>query len=163
MQIEVKTEKGKVLFVGLEKVDREITINGVITTFRYKDKSFRLPSKFKDLGLASQMTEEMAAEICQCSKHEMWWRDYDYKKEFKIKFKDVRSFTFKTALESFHSLMRANEVYTENPFGEEPSHYNYQNDDCETDLNEFYSDLKQWQEAQSRTSPEWIVIQILEG
>lgn len=54
-----------------------------------------------------------------------------------------------TALESFISSIEASGYHWgENP---EPSHYDYSNDDCETDFAQYYLDHDKWQEAESRT------------
>lgn len=97
-------------------------------------------AKHELIGPVSSITEEQAKRITPLYFNEysgIWAKD--------------------TALESFHSWLKANHIYTDNPYGKEPTDTCSDIFSVQDDYNKRY---KQWSEAQKRTG-NWVLLKLL--
>jgi len=124
---------------------------------RNYDWDTRSESKIELIGKTFQLTEEQCAQIVN-SFIEIEYPDYG------SPFGIVNYPDGDTAKESFHSLLEANKVYKENPYGsKEPDLSDY---DIRNASQDYVSSLgveislnkDQWQESQSRTMPNSVIL-----
>ncbi|WP_079242621.1 hypothetical protein [Chryseobacterium indologenes] len=89
-----------------------------------------------------ELTEDIAKGFLHQSLHTGLFAHY-------VKDIPVNTYCYKTALEAFDAVIYAYGYH----WGEkpEPSHYDYQNDDCETDFTQYYLEHEKWEKYQSRT------------
>lgn len=153
---EIQTPAGKILCVKVpigsynHYIDKSGNINYQWDN-HVKEGSYMLLggySKWQILNTASKLTEEQAKEIVEYGIG--YYRDYSAK-EFNL-------MCFDTALESFKSLMTAEGIYTENPYGDKPG---YIEENGQFDANEIeYLNQEariKWQQAEENTG-EWLIL-----
>lgn len=106
-------------------------------------KAVELPHVYDSLGLLSGITEEKLEGIMP--------KKVEYFRAIKLwQFKDYNdkhisynTYVYDTALESFQSLLQKLEVYTVNPYGQNP-------ENGENDEDKFWQHASKWQQAQQR-------------
>lgn len=103
------------------------------------------PGQWQVFSLASAMTEELSAQMCECI---VWiYRDYSYSKGY--------IFNIKLAIESFPTLMSAHGMYLKNPLGERPVFFTNSNSDLSSS-NWRELDAK-WQSCEDKVS-EYVIL-----
>lgn len=141
---------GTWLFVKVPKGADDITTNNSQDN-RYQLYEFEdlPPGRWQIFSLASAMTEELAAQMCNVFLNHLNQFSSDPYKAF-----------CDTALESFATLMAAHEMYTKNPLGEGPEregkkdlHY------IEAGIRnlKFNNRVDEWQSYESKVS-EYIIL-----
>jgi len=152
----IKTTKGTFILVEVPKGSSEFHIkkrdNGIIAlSYFIETRGFiDLPAgNYELIGNPFEFSEEQWMEIVHYFKYSGLYQNYN-----------DGNFAFKTATESGQSWLRANKIYRENPLGEKPNHYDYSDDDCQTDWTQFYIDEKEWQSAQEKVS-EWVILKVI--
>jgi hypothetical protein len=150
MQIEVNIESGTYLFVAVPK---QIIDYGKIGKnlffgigFPYSEKTVKIEYDFNIIGLISQITEEQAENICEFIK-DKGFEDYQEKNAVCL-----------FVLDSFQSLLKANNIYTVNPYGSEKPETN---SDIWAIRDNYTRYGVIWQEAQKTVSEEWLIIKII--
>ncbi len=164
MQIQIETKKCNLTAVKIPKGFTEFELYGIDRIFVIlkmidKDKPMRLdnlitisnnrPENWHDkitiIGLLTEIKEEIAKTIVEKTEA---WRYINYTS--KIRYCD-------TALESLQSLLKSNDVFSVNPYGERPKAKRI---DQQTFNPENYHELKRWDEAQNNVG-EWLLIKII--
>jgi len=153
MQQEIKLNGKTLLFVGLPKEAKNINVIGFMLHFDINDyvdsHSFKkIPSKgFELVGIHPNLTEEQAKTIMPgistAQLDGVWYSVGEGEK-----------YCYPTAKEAFNSLMQREKLYTVNPYGQHPDKWKYLSEAMH--LKEY--DVKQWQEAEQRTFPQWAVL-----
>jgi len=118
-------------------------------------KPIELPFKAEIIALSTEITEEQARELVPI---ENLYEDWDgikcaYKNHLPF---DVlkSSGLFETALESFNSLMQANQCFSVNPYGETKPFVSIFDDNENSSAKER---RWKWQEAEANTGPHLIL------
>lgn len=119
------------LAVKIKAKSREVVmLNGdfyLKSNYDFGSIAEKLPYQCEFICLASEMTEEVAKGLVELSDDE---NCLDFYKCYDTTIRRSNGITsqtiaFATALESFHSLMEANEMYLVNPMGKEPIVYEF--------------------------------------
>lgn len=105
--------------------------------------------KYELLGIAHDLTEEVWRKIVKTN--------FRFNIKYNTLFLDYSTmhFKFKTATESGLSMLRANEIYDVNPYGEECRSYSEVIDGA--DVFELKEDMDNWTKAQQNTG-KWVVL-----
>jgi len=156
MQVEHKTEKGTVLFVKVPDDAKDFVyfddedmpylsylikdFSGWLTDRKY----LKVCNGFQLIGLTSEVTEEQAKMMVPLIKRVYGQSYYDYTVKFKVGYGYVG-----TALESFKSFIKDNEIYEVNHLGEKPAE-TFNHPDWEYKRSD-------WNKAQE-TVGKWIVL-----
>lgn len=93
---------------------------------------------WKFIGKTSVITEDQAREVVDGT---MWLINGSY-------------------IETLRSLMQAERLYTENPFGNEKPKKIFHTQEWNPNRVTYEESIKQWQEAKSRTFPDWLIIKV---
>lgn len=140
----IKTDKSTLLVIEVSEVTRNVVLftNEIGYYADGKNKYTKLPQgNWQLLGRLPDITENEWKVVVD---------DYDNGYFY---YPDGYKDTCDTATESGLSLLQANEVYFDNPFGDEPKITSGEYDDNgfgDIDKYQFKRDLKSWQEAQSK-------------
>lgn len=149
----IKTEKATILLLMLPEDAKYIDVrNGVVyydTDFKEGEFTLLPQGNWQPLGFTKEVGEEVAKEVVGRDKRgfKYYWKDNGFV---------PRGFNsvFETALEAFHSLLQANEVYLVNPYGKTKPYYDLD----EATMYEY--ELEQWQQAQQNTG-NWYILKKL--
>ncbi|EFK36832.1 Uncharacterised protein [Chryseobacterium gleum] len=144
-QLEITTNK-RLLIVEFPEMPEVYKYHKEFIFFKFKkeneynDGAIRVGfEKIKEICKGSDLTEDIAYEIVD-GFDLGYFVDYNHH--------NPRAYKL-TALESFISAIQSkNYHWGDNP---EPSHYDYSNDDCETDFAQYYLDHEKWKKSESRT------------
>lgn len=166
-QVQLTTSKGTYLFVGVPEDKDPEQIALAIKAVREAGNGIPINATLDPVCFLSQITEEQAdgivdkivlrASVGAFSVNKPFYRNYmaGMDKQYKE--------SFVTALESLSTLLKANAIYTENPYGEEPDvHAINPGTVTDEDIDTFHELYDKWQTAQHTTSKEWLVIKINE-
>lgn len=103
---------------------------------------------FEPLGLATEITEDQANIVVETVK------PHGCKGTYYKEYSNTRPF-YSTAIQSMQSLLKANKIYSVNPYYEPEIQY-YMSDSAFT-MSEYRSDLNKWQEAQQHVK-NWFLL-----
>lgn len=175
MTHEINTSKGKFLFVGVPegtKISKGYARELKPYVLKFKDNDIVLFQEYFNrtigngevVSLLSTITEDQARGVVE-NIHQ-WHKDYMSTADGN----DKPVFTFDNAIESLHSLMRAERLYTVNPIGSEPDEDDFERHELpiffepreeQKELNLRKDRIeREWQQAQSRTFPDWLIIKV---
>lgn len=141
MQKEIQLTDKTLLVVGLPKEAKNINVIGFLLHYDIEDyvdmHSFKkLPSKgYELLGIYPELTEEQVRMVVEAN-------EIGEYKSYKEHFTNPYFFGYKTALESFQSLMEREQCYTVNPLKFDPTGIT----------------TGEWQEAQQRTFSKYAIL-----
>lgn len=148
----IKTDKAEVLVCelpeGIDDIDNDVFVNNFGNHIRYWDKGkdylIDLPDgNWQLLGRLPDITEYKADQVVVKSNHTGLYAHY-------VKYIPVNTYCYKESADSLYSLLRSNDIYFDNPFGKEPDSRNEFYRDALGITSNYWSDLLEWQEAQSK-------------
>jgi hypothetical protein len=112
-----------------------------------------LPCECELLGTIRTLTEEQRKTIVDDSE---WYTDmyknYEHPKA------ENKSAQMTWPFQSMWSLMQANKIYVENPFGDKPQYRATAN---EQECDEYKNNYDQWETAQNRVSKDWVILKMI--
>ncbi len=169
----------RVLFLAVPENVKQVNVNNdVSSAILYCMDVLSTPDNWKSVSIQKgnwqiaipsvvNVTEEQVVEVVEANGTDVpiVYRDY---LSTGAKFLHSRNFVRFTAIASLHSLMEREKIWLKNPRGEkepEPINFEYEyeesyqpEDDFEYDERLYKQALVDWHEAQSRTSPDYVVL-----